>query len=119
MAELLEYTLAVLVSSLFIAGSVGTYAAFSTFESNMQLKATFASVNDLAYTASIHGNARADLNFPPSTLSCAGGRLSLSTSDSVQSGTVPYDCQFTLILASGTHSVDFSVLGSKLIASVT
>lgn len=119
MAELLEYTMAVLVSSLFIAGSVGTYGAFSTFQTNMQLKATFTSVSDLAYTASIHGTAQADLNFPPSTLSCAAGRLSLSTGTSVQSGTVPYDCQFSLALASGTHSVDFSVMGSNLVASVT
>ena len=119
MAELLEYTLAVLVSSLFIAGSVGIYGAFSAFETNMQLKATFASVTDLANTASIHGTARADLNFPPSTLSCTGGRLSLSTGASVLSGPVPYDCQFSVNLASGTHSLSFSVMGSSLTASVT
>lgn len=119
MVELLEYTMAVLVSSLFIAGSVGVYGAFSTFETDMQLRASFTSVSDLAYTASIHGAARADLNFPPSTLSCSGRNLSLSTGASVLSGTVPCECQFSLVLAGGIHSVSFSVVDSRLVASVT
>jgi ABC-type transporter Mla subunit MlaD len=51
MAEVLEYSIAVLVSSLFVAGSVATYGAFSAFESSMQLRATFTSVTNLVYSA--------------------------------------------------------------------
>jgi NO-binding membrane sensor protein with MHYT domain len=119
MTEILEYALVALVSSIFVAGSVGAYGAFSSFESNLQLRTTFASVSDLASSASLHGTSMASLEFPPSsTLSCSEGTLSLTTGPSVLAGSIPLNCQFAINLSAGNHKVTFSVHDNTLFAVV-
>jgi hypothetical protein len=119
MAEVFEYALVALVSSIFVAGSVGAYGAFSSFENNLQLRTTFSSVSDLANSAALHGSSMATLNFPPSSnLACSGGSLSLTTDSSAMTGSIPLKCQFAIDLSPGKHEITFSKYGDTLVAVV-
>ena len=47
MAETVEYALVVMVSALFVAGSIATYGAFASFESGVQFRAEFQAISAL------------------------------------------------------------------------
>jgi hypothetical protein len=51
MTELVEYTLVVMVSTLFVAGSAFVYNSFTGFEASLQLKAAFDAVSGTAIQA--------------------------------------------------------------------
>ena len=115
MTEIVEYALVILVSSIFVAGSLGSYGLFTSFESNLQLKTNFASLSNVEYSAAIHGSAMAVLDFPPmSSLNCAGGLLSLRAGPSIMTESVPEDCQFSINLAQGVDNVTLLVRGDTL-----
>lgn len=119
MAELVEYSMVVMVSTLFVAGSVLTYDSFSSFESGLQAKAAFASVSELASQALNEGESSGVVVLPRSTISCSGGTLTLdSGSFSVAQG-VPCACSFDIEVTGGPHVVGFSKGPAGLSLSVT
>lgn len=118
MAELVEYSLVVMVSTLFITGSVATYVSLSSFESGIQLRETFASVSGLALQAMENGSARAALTSPQSAIRCANGFLSVSMGDSTEGQSLPIGCDFGFQLSGGTHLLRFSEQASQLDLSV-
>lgn len=114
MTEVVEYALVVMMSSLFVAGSVITYSSFSSFESGLQFNAAFAAVSGLASQALRNGSARAYLTLPGSVIRCAGGELSISSGTMVDSQSFPVACDFTVGVLQGTHVVLFKEVSSRL-----
>ncbi|HYC11874.1 MAG TPA: hypothetical protein VEC02_04350 [Nitrososphaerales archaeon] len=118
MAEIVEYCLVVLVSSFFVAGSVVTYASFSSFDSELQLRAAFATMAGLASEAIRNGSAGAAVLLPSSTIACAGGSLSLSAGNYTESENVPVSCDFHVSVNQGSHLLQFSDRSAWLFLSV-
>jgi len=114
MTEVIEYALVVMVSALFITGSVAVYNSFSTFESNLQLKGTLASITDAAYKATAAGNASARVSVPESTIGCEDGSLTLSSGPEGFASQVPAECNFSISLPPGEHALLFSVSSGNL-----
>ena len=114
MAEVIEYTLVVMVSVLFVAGSVYVYDSFSSFESQAQLRAASATVAALAYQAARNGSSSATVSLPGSTISCAGDTLRLSTASSTDAMASPLACDFEVTVTGGTHTIQFYSIQSQL-----
>lgn len=119
MTEIVEYSLVVMVSTLFIAGSVITYNSFSSFESGLQLRAAFAAVSGLASQAIVNGTSRASLTLPASIIRCEGGSLSLSTGTATERERAPMACDFVAPFNGGSYVLEFSTLSSRLVLSVS
>jgi len=107
MAEVVEYTLVVMVSVLFVAGSAYVYESFSSFESQAQLSAASATVSSLVDQAARNGSSVATFSLPSSTISCAGQTLRLSTATSTDVMASPLACDFDVTVSGGTHTVQF------------
>jgi len=118
MAEVVEYSLVVLVSSLFVAGSVVVYNSFTSFESDLQLKATFAAVSNLASQAVVNGSAMERLSMPASTIACLGSSMTVSLGSQGLSQSLPVTCDFDLGVSSGVHTLMFRAVGARLNLSV-
>ena len=118
MTEVVEYSLVVMVSTLFVAGSVMTYDSFSSFESGLQFRADFAAVSDLVSQAVHRGSSSATISLPTSTFRCQDGSLTMTSGSSVDSLLVPEGCDFVLEVKGGSHVVDFIVQSSQLLLKV-
>ncbi len=114
MAEILEYCLVVLVSSLFLAGSVATYGSYSAFVSEAQFRAASSTVSALAMEAQDNGSSRSAVALPPSTISCSGGVLEFASGSRVAVQDLSVPCSFRVSVAGGTHELAFSRNGSSL-----
>ena len=119
MAQIAEYSLVVLVSTLFVGASVATYDAYARFESASEAGASFSALLDLASQAIENGSARATILLPPSMISCNGGVFSVSSRGSVLNQTIPVDCNFTVEATSGFHTVRFYDVSSTLSLQVS
>ena len=119
MTEIIEYSLVVMVSTLFVAGSVLTYSSFSAFESNLQVRAAFATISGLVSQALESGNSSATLSLPSSTIRCEGGSLSISAGPTNVGESIPAACNFVVNIDSGAHSLLFSKRSSGLYLAVT
>jgi hypothetical protein len=51
MTEVTEYSLVFMVSTLFVAGSLATYNSFSSLETQIQFRADFVALSNLASQA--------------------------------------------------------------------
>jgi hypothetical protein len=118
LTELVEYCLVVMVSTSFVAGSVVAYNAFSSFESGLQLRATFAEVSALAAQAVDEGSSRATLSLPASTIECGHDSLQVSTGPAAISESLPVDCDFSLNVGAGLHTILFTTRSAQLDLSV-
>jgi hypothetical protein len=118
MTEVVEYSLVVMVSTLFVAGSVMTYDHFSSFESGLQFRADFAAVSGLVSKAVEQGSASATISLPDSTFRCQGGSLTMTSGSSTDSLSVHDGCDFLLEVKGGAHVVDFIVRSSQLVLKV-
>ncbi len=119
MTEIIEYSLVIMVSTLFVGGSVVAYASFSSFESGLQLRATFTAVSGLAARALDNGSSEATLVLPDSTIMCVGNSLSVSSGTSTEGQTVAASCDFYFRVNAGSHVLHFTELSSRLVLSVT
>ena len=107
MAEVTEYALVVMVSVLFVAGSAYVYTSFTSLESQVQLRATSASVSALVAQAVRNGSSLETLSLPTSTISCTSNTLRLSTSASTEVIASPLPCDFAVSVVGGVHVVQF------------
>ena len=114
MAEILEYALVVMVSTLFVAGSVLVYTDDSSLESGLSLRATFYAVSGLVSKAITNGTAGATMAWPPSTVSCRDGLLAVEVGSSSMNESIPLGCGFTVPVPGGTHRVVFRTAASRL-----
>jgi hypothetical protein len=118
MVELIEYALAVMASTLFVAGSVLVYGAYSSFESGLSLHAGFDAISGLALKAEGGGIARATMSLPSSTISCEHGALSFSVGSASQTVSLPVDFSFSMKVSAGLHTLIF-IGGPTLALTVT
>jgi len=119
MTELVEYCLVVMASTLFVTGSVAVYDSFSSFESGLQLRATFADVSGLASQAILGGRASAALVLPTSTFGCTGGSLSVTIGSGSITQRFPAACNFDLTVDAGPHTIAFLDEHQQLSISVS
>ncbi len=119
MAEILEYTLVFLVSTLFVSGSVVTYNSFSSWASGLQFHEAFSVISSLASQAMSNGSSRTTINLPTSSIQCHGGSLTLSSKSSSLSQSFPTDCSFSFNLERGAHTLIFTQESTQLSLSVS
>lgn len=119
MAELVEYCLVFLVSSLFVAGSVATYDSFSGFTSGLEFRTASASISRLASDALASGSASGAFAVPSSTVSCEGGVLTFVSEGMALRQAVGATCDFSASLQGGVHAFGFSYDDSRLTMTVS
>ena len=108
MTETFEYALVVMASSLFIAGSVTVYGAYSSFEAGASADAAYSEIHWLASRAIENGSAWATVLMPATAVTCQGSRLTVSVGSETRSGTLPAGCDFSFSLAGGAHRLRFT-----------
>jgi uncharacterized protein (UPF0333 family) len=114
MAEVVEYTLVVLVSVLFVGGSAYVYTSFASIESQAQLRAASATVSALVDEAVRNGSSLATISLPSSTISCTAETLRLSTSSATDAIASPLACDFEVTVTGGAHTIQFFSSHSQL-----
>jgi hypothetical protein len=119
MTEIVEYSLVVVVSALFVTGSVVVFNSFSSFESGLQLRATFAAISGVALQAVDSGSAKATMSIPASTIWCEHDSLTMSTGSATVAGDLPIDCNFSLNVGGGLHTLLFTRHSTLLSLSVS
>lgn len=119
MTEILEYTLVVLVSALFVGGSVVTYGRFSAFMAGLQIKSDATVLARLAGEAASHGSAAAVISTPESLVTCNGTSLEMTSGGAAVAQTVPGACDFAVRLAAGEHTITFDYSASTLSMEAT
>lgn len=119
MAEVLEYSLVVLVSSFFVAGSAMAYSSYSSFAAGLQFKASSAALMGIANGAYINGTSQGDIVLPASTISCTNGLLIFRTDSHVDQRSLPVECDFSVQVPGGPHLVRFADVSSDLRLTVT
>lgn len=119
MAELVEYSLVVMASTMFVAGSVLVYGNYSSFQAGLSMRAELQAVSALATRAAQNGSAAATLSVSASTLSCQGGVLTVSVGRSSQSVTIAATCGFAVSISGGVHRLAFTCSASGLALAVS
>lgn len=119
MAELVEYSLVVIASTLFVTGSVAVYGSFTSFESGLSLHAAFGLVAGLASRAAESGSANATVALPASTVACQAGVLSMTVGNASLEERLPLTCGFVVGVPAGVHVLTFTDDSSQLTLSVT
>ena len=119
MVELLEYCLVVMVSTLLVAGSVAVYGDFSSFDSQLALRAEFGAISGGASEAVQNGSARLTTSVPPSSVACEGGVLVVSVAGASLNETLPVGCSFDVVVTGGVHTFTFGVSSETLDLAVT
>ena len=118
MAEITEYSLIFLVSTLFVAGSVATFDSFMTYETQVGVRADFAAISALASHAVAAGASEGNVSTGVSSVSCEAGTLSFASGSLTMSSNLPVGCSFRLSLSSGVHTLRFSMEPSGLVLRV-
>jgi hypothetical protein len=119
MAEILEYSLVFMVSTLFVTGSVATYNSFSSWASELQFHEAFSAISGLANQALSNGTSRGTMNLPPSTVQCYGGSLTFQTKSFSATQNFPATCSFSVNLEAGVHILAFTGESTVLRLTVT
>jgi hypothetical protein len=114
MVELTEYALAVMVSTLIVAGSAVVYNTFTSYEAALQLRGAFSAVAGVANAALVNGSAASTLHLPESTVGCEGGTLYLSEGSETMSQSIAGGCDFTAKISAGTHLLSFRTASGQL-----
>lgn len=119
MVELLEYALAVMVSTLLVAGSVAVYESFTSYEEDLQLEGTLATVSGIAEAALSNGSARAAVSLPASTIGCEGNTLYVGIGAASMSQGIGVRCDFQVDVTAGVHVLSFTAKSGQLGVMVT
>ena len=119
MAELVEYCLALMVSTLLVAGSVEEYGNYTSFESGLALRAEFDAISGLALKAAENGSASMTMSVPSSTVACHRGVITVSAGGASLEESLPVACAFTAGIPTGTHTFAFKDSSTVLLLAVT
>jgi hypothetical protein len=118
LAEITEYALAAMVSALLVGGSVATYAAFERFESSSVGAASLSTLVALGDEAIERGRSSSIVFFPPSTVACSGGSLTLAYGNTTVGAVLPTQCDFSIFISGGPHTLTFLSRSSVLYMQV-
>jgi hypothetical protein len=119
MVELVEYALAVMASTLLIAGSVAVYGSFESYEQGLQLKGTFSDVTGIVESALQNGSASSTLSVPASVIGCERGSLYVSVGPGSISQDIPARCEFKVTVGAGNHVFSFKMMSGQLALTVS
>ena len=119
MTELVEYALAVTVSTLFVSGSVVVYSSFASFESGLELRSDMGTVASLASRALAEGTSSGTLTLPASTIGCGDNSLTLTFGSRGIAQAFPAGCDFSTSILGGEHTLTFSTESGALSLRVT
>ena len=119
MTEILEYTLAVMVSTILIGASIATYDGFASVESKAEEQATFSSIVVLAEAALTNGSSSNSLSMPNSTVSCRGETLGLTAGGVTETASVGAVCAFKVEFSPGVYDFRFTYDAGNLSLAVT
>jgi hypothetical protein len=119
LAEITEYTLAVLVSTLLVGGSAVAYSAFARFEASSEVDASLSALVGLANDAVVNGHSSSTLLLPSSTLTCEHRVLTITSGNDTASSPIGGDCDFVMGISGGTHTISFDGRPSGLSLEVT
>lgn len=114
MAELVEYGLVVLVSSLVMAFSVVGYGSFASSVSAATQQADYSSYVANAFAAIQQGSSTVTLTLENTTLSCSHGTLLFASPAVSTEDVLPIGCHFEFQDLSGSHRLFFSSSGGTL-----
>ena len=118
MAEVLEYALVVLVSSVLTVFSIGVYGGLASFMGPAREQADFASVVALANSAIEHGSSSSEIVFDHATIGCSSAAITLQSGGFRQSSAISADCSFPPEEVSGTVQLAFDYSGGVLTLQV-
>ena len=107
LAEILEYTLVVLVSSLMAGFSFEAFGGFASASSNAADQAAYVTVVTLARTAVEQGTATGTVSVPGATIGCSGGAVGLSAAGFTRSSPLGVSCGFADQVVGGTVQLTF------------
>ena len=119
MAQVVEYFLAVLASTLFAGASLGVYGTYTQFEGGLQLQATASELGSLAEKAVANATSRAELTLPASTLACSNRTLTLTWEGGSASQSIDASCDFSTQIPQGPHEVQFNHGSNGLAVTVS
>lgn len=107
MAELLEYALVVLTSTLVVGFSVVSYSGYTSSVDSAARRAALSSYVALAFGAVEHGGSSASLALDDASLSCDSGTLTFRSGSLTGGAMLPADCHFSYPGVTGTHKLTF------------
>jgi len=119
LAGITEYSLVVLVSTLFVGASVETYGTYAKFEGMAEFNASFSALVVLASQAAVNGSSRSTLLVPSLVVSCEGGSFSVRSNIYRQTQRLPVGCDFAIEVEKGIHAFEFSAISSNLSLEVS
>jgi len=119
MAEIVEYVLAVMASTLLLTGSVFVYNSFASYESALQLRGAFSAVAQVVDGALVNGRATSALPLPESTIGCEESTFYVSVGAGAISQAIPAQCDFQARISAGTHLVSFTTVSGQLNITVS
>jgi hypothetical protein len=108
LAEVLEYALVFLASTLVVSFSVGFYASYSSVVATAEDRAVFSSLVTVAMSSIEHGGSSVTISLSDATVACHGGVLSFTTRSYSAKASLPADCSFLDANITGTHTLTFS-----------
>lgn len=114
MAELVEYALVILASTLVVGFSVANYASYSSSIESSAQRATFSSYVTLALGAVERGESSASLTMENASLSCDSGTLAFSSPTLSGDARLPVECHFGYAGLTGTRRLTFVYSGGVL-----
>jgi len=117
--EVLEYSMVFLASSMLVGFSIAAASSFGAVSSGVEDRAIFSSLTATAWEAVEHGNASIALTVTNSSVSCEGGRLSLSSSNFSEATGLPVGCDFGYSKLGGRHLFAFTSVGGWLELAVS
>ena len=118
MAEVLEYSLVVLLSTVLTVFSVGVYGSLSAAVGPATDEADFASVVALANAAVEHGVSSSALVFDHARIRCEAGTITLAADGYSQNASLPVGCSVPWVDVSGARQLTFNYSASLLTLQV-
>lgn|GEM_PF-4555759 len=114
MVELVEYSLALLASSVMIGASVYYYTSFTGAASYLGERAAFLSISAAVASAERSGSASVTLQLNDVSLRCTGGVLSFTSHSFNSSLAVGQSCDFGYFALDGMKTIVASSAGGVL-----
>lgn len=107
MAEVLEYALVFLTSSLIVGFSLGAYSAYYATLEHAQGGADFSSMVTVAMASIQHGTSAITLSLNNATVSCQSSDFVFSSSSYSATHYLPAGCNFRATNLTGTRTLTF------------
>lgn len=119
MVELIEYALALAVSSIFAGASVAVFNSYNGSSRVIDTGAALTSLMDLITEAEADGSSHSTLVFPSSVISCSSETLTVVSSGVNASNRIGLPCDFWMEIPAGIHDFTVTIGGAGLAIRVT